>query len=292
MKVRSDFVSNSSSCSFIIALSKEYDVDTFCKDLAETCSNPKAEYHNKDIVKRNKRILDFCLNNYELAFLGTWKLRTDEIVKSKEDIIGLYVDDNMTPDEKKMMLEEGERHWKYELECIEKAKDPNCNPYLKKMIEHNFLDQESKIHVFNDVFVGLNAVDSNTMEYEFNRYGYKNDDDKKIVEFRVKKLKQLAEAAAAHESGKHFSMPNVKCYAITMGTVKNTRDLIAAGMDITLEEHEDLDKLQKRLEAGEKIFRVHIGHSGEGYGNYEIHCEDDAKGLDDLAIEILDAEPM
>lgn len=278
MKVRSDFVSNSSSCSFVIVLNQEYSTHRFIKDLAKACSNPKAEYHNKDIVKRNQHILDFCLNTYELAFLGTWKLRTDEYVNSLEDFKRMYVDDDMDEDEKAALAKEAEISWQHEVARIEKQNS------------RDYIDNDEKIHAFNDVYASGCAVDSDTMRYEFQRYGYGSDEDADTVKFRIKQLKKLAEESAAYDAGKLVSCRRARCYAITMNTIKNTRNLLDAGVKLVFDKHEDLDKIEKQLEEGKKLFAICIGHDGEGFNSYEIYCEAMAKGLDHLPVEILGAD--
>ena len=300
MKVRTDFVSNSSSCSFVIAINKEYKLKDFVKDLAKECTNPKSEYHDKDLANRNRRILDFCLNTYELAFLGSWKLRTDEQIFSRKDMDDLFlghldrdnVDDDIKEDEKEMLLKEAEEHWKYELDCIEKAKKPNCDPYLKRLVDRNYIDQEGKLHIFNDVYAGSCIVNSDKMRYEFHRYGYDHDDEDQIVKQRIKQLKKIAEEYVEHEHGKLISYPYIGCYAITLNTIKNTRDLLNAGVELKFSENLNIDDLEKRIKEGEQIFNIHIGHSGEGYSDFEIYCEDDADGIDNVAAEILDSESM
>ena len=300
MKLRNDFVSNSSSCSFVIAINKEYNLKDFVKDLAEECTNPKSEYHNKDLAERNKRILDFCLNTYELAFLGAWKLRTDERVFSRKDIDDLFLsrlhkDDvsyGIEENEKEMLLKKAEEHWKYQLDCIEMAKKPDCDPYFKRLVDRNYIDQEGRLHTFNDVYAVNCIVDSDKMKYQFRRYGYEHDNEDQVVRHRVKQLKKAAEEYAEHEHGNLISYPCIGCYAITLNTIKNTRDLLNSGVKLEFSENLSIDDLEKRIKNGEQIFSIHIGHSGEGYGNYEIYCEDKAKGLDNISAEILDSEPM
>lgn len=292
MKVRSDFVSNSSSCSFVIAINPQYDTSSFVKDLANSCSNPNSQYHHKDIVERNQRILDFCLHTYELAFLGTWKLTTNEYVYTKNEYINRYVDDKLSDNEKQPFIKEGLASWEYELKIIEDVKKPNADEYLKAFYGKNFIDESGKLHIFYDIYANCCVLNSDKMCYELNRYGYDQDNTKEAISYRINQLRKLAEEYADYEHGKYVSFQHAECYAITMNTIKNTRDLLNAKCDLTFEKFEDLDALEKRLANGQKLFVVNIGRAGDGWNNYNIYCEDNADSLNALAVEILHSEQM
>lgn len=82
MKIRSDYVSNSSSSSFVLVLPKDADLKKFIKDIVRSCSR-KPEY---DISKEDKKELDdfnrinleYCLRTYELLFLGEIEEKTSD----------------------------------------------------------------------------------------------------------------------------------------------------------------------------------------------------------------------
>lgn len=85
MKTRQDFVSNSSSCSFIVSVKKDYVIKDFARELGEACANPKSQWHNPELADRNRMILEFCLSTYELLFLGTMQLGEKDVVTYKKD---------------------------------------------------------------------------------------------------------------------------------------------------------------------------------------------------------------
>lgn len=85
MKTRNDFVSNSSSSSYILATSKTYSRDDFIKDMIFYCSS---DGKDKSYNVQNKTVLDYCLNCKSALFFGA--------VKSKYlcDFIECPVDDD------------------------------------------------------------------------------------------------------------------------------------------------------------------------------------------------------
>ena len=74
MKIRSDYVSNSSSSSFVVVLPKDYNQDDFINDVVRACSDDRDLDYDDEFVEKlnkfNRRNLDFCMNSYELLFVG------------------------------------------------------------------------------------------------------------------------------------------------------------------------------------------------------------------------------
>ena len=75
MKIRTDYVSNSSSSSFVVVLPKNYNQDDFIDDVVRACSDDRdgGDYDDEfvdDLNRFNRRNLDFCMNSYELLFIG------------------------------------------------------------------------------------------------------------------------------------------------------------------------------------------------------------------------------
>ena len=81
MKIRSDYVSNSSSSSFVVVLPKDYNQDDFIDDVVRACSDDKDGDYDDEFVEKlnkfNRRNLDFCMNSYELLFIGELEVGFD-----------------------------------------------------------------------------------------------------------------------------------------------------------------------------------------------------------------------
>jgi len=279
MKTREDFVSNSSSCSFMVAINGTYDIESFAKDLAKSCCNPKSEFHCAGLEKHNRKILDFCLSTYELAFLGCLELETKEHKWTLADFKRIYKND-----------EDAQQQMDAHIENIKRCKDADCDPTFREDFKHDFYDKKTEtLHTFEKVCAQGLAVDSDTMRYAFDHYGYKTDDEPATKKLRVKNLIKYAKAHSSHSDGMFDR--NIDIYRVTERTLKNTRELIEAGHSISLPSWcKDLDEAEKRLKDGEQIFGLRIAHQGDGWGNYYIYMDDEADGLDNLAVEILDSE--
>ena len=131
------------------------------------------------------------------------------------------------------------------------------------------------------------------MKSDFNRYHYSNGpDSEETIKERVQRIIDFAKDKVKRdllEVEEYFEA--IEIYQITKDTIDNTRNLISQGYKVELEEWEDLDRLDAKLDSGESIFYVRIAHSGDGYGDFYIYCEDGADGIDGVSgIEVLTSD--
>lgn len=294
MKTRNDFVSNSSSCSFVVACQKDYLKD-IAKDLAKACTNKKSMYHDKGLAKKNNLVLDFCLSTFQLAFLGKLLVETKEEKWSLEyfnEIWGKHIGNANAIDNPG--LAEWNRYKKH-LEDIKSGKD--ISPWYKENYEDDVYDQttDTAIH-YEKVYAQDIVVSNNVMESTFDRYHFNNSPDSSdVIDRRVEALIACAKEKIDRDySGKRENfIEKIDIYQITKDTIDNTRDLISRGHKVVLEDWQDLDMLDAKIANRDAIFYVRIAHSGDGYGNFYIYCEDEANGLDAVSgIEILTSESL
>ena len=294
MKTRVDFVSNSSSSSFVVACQKQY-LDDVIKDLSRACCSGSRKY-NKDLKKRNSTILDFCLHTFQLAFLGELLLETKKTEYSLEAFKKMWTDpsDNSRPDRDDDFYKKEWKHYKADLEKIRLGK--RINPWVKRDYELDTYDPvtDTAIH-YDKVYVKDVVVSNETMEYGLHRYHFNgtNTSTPEETKQRVDALVHLAKEKNRDGWNKVSAYCNPNVYQITEDTIANTRDLIASGWKVELDKWQDLDKLEAKLKGGDVLFYVRIAHSGDGYGDFYIYCEDEADGIDGISgIEILTSDSL
>lgn len=302
MKIRRDFVSNSSSSSFVVAVNKEYDLASFCKDLAKASVNKHDKYHNDTVEKMNEANAFFNLFHNELVFLGQYLIETREDTYAKKDL-PIKINDACTFDQ---------TEWdrcKRNIEKWEALKDKPDDDYHKicmKFASKDYIDDNEVLHTFYDYYVGLIAVDMSDF-FDIKRSDWFEDliakgegseqQVKLYEEQKVKRLDAIKALCRQHkrleygESSAYVHFP--RTYQITKSTIKNTRDMIAAGLHVELDKWENLDELEKRLDAGQKLFCIHNNYQGDGWDKDAIYSEDDCELLsidNSMAMEYLNSE--
>lgn len=286
MKVRLDFVSNSSSTSYVIACKMQY-LDAVLKDLSRACTNRYDPYHDKGLAKRNKNILDFCTRTFELAFLGGLVIETRDEVYDLEYFKKLYSDNTY------YSCDTALKEWnnykdkvlgKVQLSPWDNVKDDVYDSKTDTIIHHD-KKQVRGVVVAHEV-----------MESRFRRYHFgTSPDPKDVVDLRVKEIVELAKAAAAglddSAAAPYSAVSSIDTYQITQDTIDNTRELLEYGHELMFEEWEDLDRLEAKIKDGDALFAVRIARQGDGYGDFYIYREDGADGLNGISgIEVVTAE--
>ena len=241
MKTRIDFVSNSSSCSFVLKISKTLPLDDFIVEACNGCLKHVKDDDNKDFVKQqdiyNNIVLNFHLNASELVYLGGLKVgnikstiaKDDEYFQClKNDIANLAL-----PDDERVIN--------------------NTDDYI--VIETDDITYGMAIPKHK-----VDYVTYVTTEYHW------NNDHECDIERQKKAAKAIVEFAKNYSDIKtdYKCRYNSATYFISRTTIWNTRALIAAGYEVKLEKWMDLDKLDKMLKNGYKIFNICVNNGGDG----------------------------
>lgn len=293
MKVRTSFVSNSSSCSYIVLCKRDF-LNDIAKDLAKACTNKTDPYHDKDLAKKNQCILEFCLNTFQLAYLGNLVIETRKETYNFEYFKNIFAESNQDNVEERAK-EEWERY-KSDLNAVKNGKHDHTW-WIGSAYGLDEYDAQTDTAIHYEKITARDIVVSNQiMESKFKRYSFSNNQNTpEDIKARVDKLVAYAKDAAKydwHEDRNRIESPSI--YQITKNTIDNTRDLLSCGYSIDFFEWEkDLDELEARLSNGDAIFYVRIANSGDGYGDFYIYCEDTADSIDGISgIELLASESL
>lgn len=269
MKVRNDFVSNSSSCSFVIEIKKDFLLDDFVAEACNGCLKHADEQDSKEFVKKqdayNNIILKYHLNASELLYLGSLCVGTIQTIITKDD--------------------EFFHHLK---KSISKKEIPREERIVENTNERIVVETDESI---NGMAIPTHKVEYVTMEFHWeNDYSCNIEKQKKVA----KEILRFAKNYGSNTDYKCRCDSNTYC--ISRNTIWNTRALIAAGHKIELEDWMDLDKIEKMIVDGNKVVCIRVNNGGDGVDEDSIYSfggwsgEDVFDNMD--GIEIIYSETM
>ena len=281
MKTRNDFVSNSSSCSFVIALPAKFSLNNFIEQTAKGClryAEPNEVEFSQKQDELNRAVLNYHLRASELLFLGS--LRVDNITRKIDK------QNNPTEFDRVKCLISTEGYYKNS-EII--SEDGNS-----KVVSE---DKNSIILAFTDRVDEI-AIKSGEIQYITGEYHWGGD-------YSIDPMKQAIAANKITKFARYYSdyagidyraKSNSDTYFISLNTIWNTRALIAAGKDVVLDKWMDLDKLECMLKDGMKIFKVRVNNGGDGVAEDALYTFGGWEGEDlfnnMMGIDLLYSESM
>lgn len=283
MKTRFDFVSNSSSSSYIIAFDA-YKSNNIFNSLAQGCVDEDREYHSKSLLARNKRILDFCANTFQLLFVGSLRIETKKIDYTEETFHN-YCD----------AKNEFERYKK----MVDESKKPHADEWMIATYSNDErIDDDHYVHHEN-IDVSEVVVSNDRMEHDFNRYHFDvnstEPEDQHTIEERAEAIVEAAKFKHENENRMLIDQPDIYC--ITLDTIANTRNLIETGHKIIFDaKWQNLDLLEKKIKDGDRIMYVRVAYQGNGYGDFYMYDETDGRCMDIMnsvnEVEVLGGESL
>lgn len=290
MKTRNDFVSNSSSCSFVVAIPSEaqYKFKDFVKDLVKDCAKNKDQEYGmtkeqlQELNEFNARNLDYHLNSSELLFLGTLKVTDSQYTMNRPD-----------PKSEEYAGDDGD--YKYDLDMFARLqKDVKRKNFGKDTGEKLVEATDNAITVSYPVYASGIAIPSMDMDGFTGHYSWR-DPDKETKEDRkhaADNILRLMNIIKNPEDSDLYHFVNTHTYFISKSTIWNTRALLENKAELTLEKWENLDELEKRLDEGQRLFVIRQNNGGDGWDNDAIYGLGgwDAKFGEKATLEVIYSE--
>lgn len=263
MKIRVDFVSNSSSCSFILSAPGGY-LNRVVGAIADGCL-AHADEDDSFTEKQdefNRAVLGYCWRANECLFLGA-----------------------MTAGYRRARYEKGDRLF----EAVRGDLDAQrlCAGDGEKLVSRT----DDAIEIDWPEHVSCPVVPTHDMDYLTGVYIFKDEeyDD-------ASKYGQAAEGIRKLLAEKRGRLRESATYFISRRTIWNTRALLASGAELSLDGWMDLDALEEKLKNGGALLALRINQGGDGVDDDSVYSFGGWDGLDAAraaeGVEILYSETM
>lgn len=252
MKIRSDFISNSSSCSFVISVkhNDSYSLNDFIDHIANAC----VEFHDNEddktikyVVETNKNNMLNHLTSSELLFIGNVKIgsKTNTIIKDSNPCLFNAMSLSIS--------------------------DPDFTKYSKKkVISHTPESIVIECPIEVNGFSILSSDMSNITNYEYKKSIHDEMNDikcniaKSIVDF-AKQYRFESKLNKSKNTNTHSWS-----YFISKRTLWNTHALLDAGYEMS--GISDLGLYERKLDDGYSIYVIQQNHGGDGIDDDAVYA--------------------
>lgn len=269
--IRNDFVSNSSSSSFILTIDKSYPLNDFVRKVSENCIDKKYKYPDPNLQSMNEKILSYCLDQNVLACLGSVYLQT--ILKNI--VNGKFKNDweqkmyNMI----KEIIKDDQIYKPRYSDTVWKKIDENTLQYCYEAYEQGIV---LKRHDYSIHF--LKEDESCNLDYVRKQNKY---NAKEFVRY-LKKINKLD-----YNFTNDIKAPT---YVIDEITLFNTQMLLKYGVQIKFDKILSLSKVKKILSDNKRIICMEIGYSGNGYDSRRIYSQKGSEFFAGIPVNIISCD--
>lgn len=274
--IREDFVSNSSSTSFIIALdTNECSIKKFVHDVCYNCLDEEStdKLHNEVLMDHNVINLAYHLDNTRLLFLGEAYVKdTDRILDI--DVVPEY---------------EEKDYWIQQLKELRNHIQKNGKDGILEEYDSKYeIIDDKKIKATYHYYIGHLTENKYDRDFDFSLgYDFVKDD------IRIERIKELLEACYDEKITRKNYHNNI--YIIDKNTIALTEIMIKNGINIRFQDKLGLDVFKKYIDEGKTIMYIEVATSGNGWDCDTIYDESKKSSLelfDKLPVIILDSEYM
>lgn len=265
MKIRIDFVSNSSSCSFILSAPGGY-LNRVVGAIADGClahadEDEKGPFMGKQ-DEFNRAVMAYHWRASECLFLGT-----------------------MTAGYRRVKYEKGDNA--FDAVAKDLSAQQICSGSGEKLVSRT----DDAVEIDWPEYVSCPVVPTHDMDYLTGVYMFKDDEYD-----NTSKYGRAAEGIRKLLAESRGRLRESAMYFISRRTIWNTRALLASGAELSLDGWMDLDALDEKLKNGGALLALKINQGGDGVDDDSVYSFGGWDGLDAARaaadVEILYSETM
>ena len=251
--IRQDFVSNSSSTSFMVLVEKS-NISKYINALSEKCEDRKSQYHIDNLVNINRSILNYSYYNLRALYVGG-------LVYYQDD--KLYLESAFTKDQ-----------YSYYLKLIENKKDNDyCHVKFAKnkkdlILTHFDYVWNMVLPITNNAYNWINMDCKNNKKESFLDYISKIIEDYKIK--RWNRIRLTVKDNLYYGT----KLPDFSTFVIDRNTINVTKYLLKCGCNLNVNNW-NIEELDEIIKDDNVIFNIDMCYEGDGLNEDTIYNENE-----------------